>query len=465
MRRSLPIALLLLCALGALAPAARASRTQSTTLDAPRDLLDPDARPKALDDAASLGVKSLRIVLTWQGVAPDPSSRVKPKFDATDPGAYDWSRYDALVDDARQRGWKVLMTPSGPVPRWATNGAKDSVTRPSPNEFRMFVQAAATHFDGKVDTWSIWNEPNQPQFLAPQYSARHEPLSPRIYRNLFFAAVRGLRNAGQGAKPVLIGETSPRGTGKVVPPLTFLRGALCLDANYRRSKRCAAVPASGYAHHAYTTGQGPTFRPPQPNDVTIGVLSRLTGALSRAARAGATKTRLPIWLTEFGIESTPDPLRGVSLQMQSEYRSISERIAYDNPSIVSFNQYLLRDDLPKQGVPRVQRYPGFETGLFSAGGKVKPSFDGFRLPLVAWRRGGRISLWGLVRPAAGVTQATVEISSNRGRTWRRQSTYPTDARGYFTRTVADAKNRQWRLTWTSPAGTVYRGSPTRAYKR
>ncbi len=464
MRRS-PILLIALCLLAALVPVARAAHSQSTTLDGPRDLLDGASRPKALDDAQSLGVRSLRIVLTWQGVAPQADSRVKPKFDATDPGAYDWSRYDALVDAARQRGWSVLMTPSGPVPRWATNGAKDNLTRPSPNEFRMFVEAAAKHFAAKVDVWSVWNEPNQPQFLMPQYSARHKPLSPRIYRNLFFAAVRGLRNAGQSAPPLLIGETSPRGTGKVVPPLTFLRGALCLDARYRRAKRCAAVPATGYAHHAYTTGQGPTFRPPQPNDVTIGVLSRLTRALDRAARAGAVRRRLPIWLTEFGIESRPDPLRGVSLQRQSEYRSISERIAYDNPRVASFNQYLLRDDLPKPGVPKVLRYPGFETGLFTSAGKAKPSFDGFRLPLVAWRRGGRISLWGLVRPAAGVTRATVEVSSNGGRRWRPLTTVSTDRRGYFTRTVSDASRREWRLTWTSPAGTVYHGSPTRAYKR
>ncbi|MGZ6694910.1 MAG: hypothetical protein ACXVFL_04620 [Solirubrobacteraceae bacterium] len=460
------ILLILLCAAAALLPAAaHASHSQSTTLDAPRDLLDDSARPKALDDAAALGVKSLRIVLTWQTVAPASSSRVKPKFDATDPGAYDWGHYDALVAAARQRGWSVLMTPSGPVPRWATNGAKDNLTRPRPNEFRMFVQAAAAHFGAKVDTWSIWNEANQPQFLMPQYSIRHQPLSPRIYRNLFFAAVRGLRNAGQGDKPLLIGETSPRGTGKVVPPLTFLREMLCLDSRYRRAGKCAAVPATGYAHHAYTTGQGPTFHPPEPNDVTIGVLSRLTRALDRAAKAGAVKAHLPIWLTEFGIESVPDPLRGVSLMQQSEYRSISERIAYDNPRVVSFNQYLLRDDLPKQGVPKIMRYPGFETGLFSAGGKVKPSFDGFRLPLVAWRTGSKVSLWGLVRPAAGPTKATVEISSDKGRTWRTLGTYTTDARGYFTRTVSNASGRRWRLVWTAPDGTTYRGSQTRAYSR
>ena len=66
--RRLTIILSLLCALSAvLATAAHASHTQSTTFEAPRDLLDANARPKALDDAASLGVKSLRIVLHVAG--------------------------------------------------------------------------------------------------------------------------------------------------------------------------------------------------------------------------------------------------------------------------------------------------------------------------------------------------------------------------------------------------------------
>ena len=226
---------------------------------------------------------------------------------------------------------------------------------------------------------------------------------------------------------MLLGETSPRGTGKVVAPLTFLRGVLCLDSKYHKtSQSCGKVQAAGYAHHAYTTGQGPTFRPTEPNDVTIGVLSRLPTALDRAAKAGAITAHLPLYLTEFGIESTPDPVRGVSLQRQSEYRAISERIAYDNPRVVAFSQYLLRDDLPKPGVPLLARYPGFETGLFTYKGKHKPAFDGFRLPLAVKRSGSKVSLWGLARPAAGATTATIEARTNGG-SFHALTTVKTDA--------------------------------------
>jgi hypothetical protein len=465
MRRIAP-SILALCALVAavLPAAAHASTSQTMTFEAPVDLANPATRTQAFDEISSFGVKSVRIVMLWQTVAPGSSSRVKPSFDATDPAAYDWSAYDPQIDGAAARGWSVLLTVSGPVPRWASNGARDNLTRPSPKEFQQFVTAAARHYGTKVARWSIWNEPNQPQFLLPQYSAvKHTPLSPRIYRNLFLAAQRGLRAGGLPNAQVLIGETSPRGTGKVVAPLTFLRGVFCLDSKYRKVGKCAELHADGYAHHAYTTAAGPLFKPKEPNDVTIGVIGRLVSALSRAASAGAVDSRLGIHLTEFGIQSTPDPIVGVSQARQSDYRSIAERLAYDQPRIVAFSQYLLRDDPPVPSAPLAARYPGFESGLRTNAGKAKPALTGFRLPLAALRRGSRVSLWGLVRPAAARTPVTVEYAS--GGSFKRLFTLTTDSRGYFTRTTSLRSGRRYRLAWTQPDGRTIHGTPTRVYKR
>jgi hypothetical protein len=196
--------------------------------------------------------------------------------------------------------------------------------------------------------------------------------------------------------------------------------------------------------------------------VTIGVLSRLTTVLDKAARAGAITSNLPIYLTEFGIESTPDPIRGVSLARQSDYRSTSERMAYDNKRVVAFSQYLLRDDLPVLNVPSFERYSGFQSGLFTAAGKHKPSFDGFRLPLSVRRSGSKkVSFWGLVRPAGGATTATIEIRGKSG-SWRQLTTVQTDARGYFKKSGSFVDGRTWRLVWKAPDGTTFRGSTTRA---
>ena len=144
MHRRLLLFTVLAAALLAPAGSAVASHGQTTSFEAPRDFLDPAMRETAFNDVASFGVHSIRLVMYWRDVAPSTKSRVKPAFDATDPSAYDWSRYQPVIDEAKARGWSVLLTLSGPVPRWATNGARDQVTRPSPNEFRMFVMGVAT---------------------------------------------------------------------------------------------------------------------------------------------------------------------------------------------------------------------------------------------------------------------------------------------------------------------------------
>ena len=444
--------------------AAAASHTQTTSFEAPVELRSAATLDAALDEIASFGARSLRVVMYWQDVAPAPTSRVKPAIRSSDPAAYDWSVYDGIVAGAKQRGFRVLMTVSGPVPRWATNGALDNLTRPSPQEFAQFMEAAGRHFGRQIDQWAVWNEPNHPQFLLPQYSARtHKPLSPAIYRKLYVAGRRGLRDAGLGDVPVLIGETSPRGTGKVVAPLTFLRGVLCLDGRYRRTGHCTRLGADGYAHHAYTTGEGPFFRPPGPNDVTIGVLGRLVSALNRAAAAGAIDRRLPIYLTEFGIQSFPDRIAGVSLPRQADFRSIAERIAYDTPRVVAFSQYLLRDDPPVPGARGQARYAGFQSGVRTFDGKPKPALNGFRLSLAALHVGTRTSLWGLVRPAQGRTTALIQ--ERRGSTWRDLRQVTTDVRGYLTLRIPFRSGARYRLVWTAPGGQTFQGSTTRVYRR
>src|SRR3954453_19215408 len=458
MLRTLAFTLLLLALL---AVPAQASRSQVTYFEAPRDFLDASTRDASFDEVGGLGARAVRIVMLWQKVAPDPDSRVAPKVDATDPAVYNWGEYDAAVDAARARGMSVLLTVSGPVPTWATNGARDHLTRPSPAGYRRFMTAVARHFDTRVSRYSIWNEPNQPQFLMPQYDKRHRPVSPKTYRGLFQAGQRGLREGGS-TKPVLFGETSPRGTGKVVAPLTFLRGALCLGSSYKRDRKCSKLDIDGYAHHAYTTRQGPFFKPSGRNDVTIGVLGRLITALDRAGRAGAIAKGVKVHLTEFGIQSEPDPVYGVSYARQEEYRAISERLAYYNSRVASFSQYLLRDDEPDPGKPPVSRYPGFESGLRRSDGKAKVALDGFRLPLVAKGRGSRTTLWGLVRPATGATKVTIQ-QADKGKDFKDLTTVTTDTRGYFTRRTPNRSGRRWRLRWTDGSGTVRTGAPIRAY--
>jgi hypothetical protein len=460
-RRSLVIALL---ALACAAPAAAAAPGQAMTFEAPSELLDDVRRDAALDEIRAFGVTRVRVLVYWEQFAPAPGDRVRPVFDAADPAAYPagtWDRLDRLFESAELRGIAVQPTLTGPVPRWATKARRDRVTEPLPAEFELWATAVARRYAGQAVTWSIWNEPNHPQFLLPQFRSGHAA-SPRLYRRLFLAGLRGLRAGGVAEDAaVLAGETAPRGTPRVVAPLAFLRGVLCLDSRYRRTTaRCDPLPAAGWAHHAYTTAAGPRFRPSARDDVTIGVLSRLTKALDRAARAGAVAKKLPVHLTEFGIQSEPDPYAGVSFTRQAEYLGIAERIAWRNPRVASFSQYLLRDDQPRPG-PRASRYGGFESGLRLADGTAKPAYDAFRLPLAVDLRGSRATIWGIVRPAEGATTATLLGSVKGG--WTELRSVATDEFGAFAVTVTHRSGRRYRLRWTSPDGVVREGAPIRAF--
>jgi hypothetical protein len=460
MRRLIPI--LIAAAVLLPAGAAHANSSQFTTFEAPVQLLNDSTRDATLAELQGLGVKSIRTLVTWKDVAPSPDATTKPSFDASDPNAYNWGIFDRLVSAARARGMRLYFTLTGPVPVWATQGKSDHVTRPLASEFQQFAAAAGKHFGASVSWWSIWNEPNHPLFLDPQY-VHGKPYSGKLYRGLLTAGISGLRSAGITA-PILMGETAPAGSTHDVAPLTFLRQALCLSSSYHKSKSCGKVDVDGYAQHPYTTAGGPFHVPPR-EDVMIGVLSRLTSALDKAARARAIPSHLPVYLTEFGVQSFPDRIAGVTLAKQSDYRSISEWIAYHNPRVKSFSQYLLVDSAPDPSAPSFARYPGFESGLYLyVGQKRKPVYDSFRLPLVARQRGHSVSLWGLVRPATGPGTVTVLYARAHSSKYHTLKRVHYSSSGYWTASTRYSKGTRYRVRWRDASGQVFTGPPTAIYR-
>ncbi len=137
-RRSTLTALLAGLTLGALAsaPAALASHSEAVYFEGSTDLLSPVTRPHAIAQLQALGVKALRVELSWYDVAPGQKSATKPNFEATNPAGYSWGEYDALIDEAQALGWKVLLTVTSPVPRWATSN-KAGAVRHEPRHPRL----------------------------------------------------------------------------------------------------------------------------------------------------------------------------------------------------------------------------------------------------------------------------------------------------------------------------------------
>jgi hypothetical protein len=458
--------------------AALASQSQAVYFEGSSTLLSAKSRPKAIAQLQYLGVKALRVELEWYDVAPNPASASKPAYDMTAPGNYAWGEYDALIAEARRLHWKVLLTVTSPVPRWATSNKKSPyVTRPDPKDFEEFMTAVARHygasgpFGSTVSLFSIWNEPNHPAFLQPQWNTNGTAASPRIYRALYQAGFAGLKAGGIQSPQVLIGETAPTGYDKVnykrekskallhdVAPLLFLRETLCLNSRYQKSGSCTPLTAAGYAHHAYSTAAGPFYKPSEKDDVTIGVLSRLSSALSKAYAARATTSNLAIYLTEFGVQSKPNKYLGVSVTKQAEYDAISEKIAWSNPRVAAFSQYLLVDD-PQGGKPGSSvngGTVGFQTGLEYLGGRPKPLYSAWPVPLVVSKSARGYSLWGLVRPASGATKLTVLVQPKGSRSYKTLASVATNSLGYWTLSSSTAGSH-WRVRWVSPAGVKYEG--------
>ena len=116
---------------------------------------------------------------------------------------------------------------------------------------------------------------------------------------------------------------------------------------------------------------------------------------------------------------------------------------------------------------RRQRYAGFESGLRTLGRQAQAlattaSACRSRSP----RRATKVSLWGLVRPAAGATTASIEVRSQ-GRLVPATDGRCAPTRGAtFAKSAANAGGREWRLVWQAPDGTgLHAGRRPRGLRR
>jgi hypothetical protein len=450
------------------APEARASSSQWSMFEDHPTLVrsGPIVREQTLQTITALGADTLRVQIKWSEVAPSPSARKKPRFNATDPAAYPgFEPYDDLILRAAGRGFRVLLTLAPDAPRWATTGGRGRNYKIKASEFANFARAAGRRYSGifgglpAIRYWSIWNEPNHIFFVSPRSAA------PRVYRAMVARGVPALRAAAAKGSQIFVGELAPVGTAtKVIGPLRFMQQWLCLNKSWRRvsSGGCRGfkkVVANGFAHHPY----GPTTAVPARRDIlSMLVIRRLGSALDRAARAGRISRGLPIYSTEFGYQSNPpDPFVSTSLKRQAELLNLMEQYSYRYSRLKSFSQYLLFDDRARSGSSAL-RWAGFQTGLRFSNGKQKPAYDAYRLVLVVKRRGGGVSIWGHVRPGSGARFVQLQRLSG-GSFVNDGAPFKTDSRGYFSvRRGTRAQYRYEGFTGSSSPGTTLGLSRTAA---
>jgi hypothetical protein len=141
--------------------------------------------------------------------------------------------------------------------------------------------------------------------------------------------------------------------------------------------------------------------------------------------------------------------------------AVAEHMAYVNPRVRSFSQYLMTDDAPRAS--KLNRYAGFESGLKTHSGKKKPAYRAFRLPLAVENYGASDVLWGLVRPQRSKTTVTIQADPPGKKSWTKVKTLTTTSTGVYALRVAHRKGQQFRVLWTAPSGAKFYGAAVRAY--
>ena len=289
--------------------------------------------PRTLKLVSQLNASRIRVNVRWTYVVGKAARRRRaPKHIA-----YNWTGYDGLIRLATPRGIGLELTLTGPAPAYATGNHRWGHYKPKASAFKAFAAAAAEHFRGKVDRYSIWNEPNYVGWLSPLSQG------PRLYRALYLAGYRAIKRADPNAQ-VLIGETSPAGhPGRSTAPLEFLRRMTCATRHYTAARICTPLLADGYAHHAYDPAHSPTYRYPGADNVTLATLYRLTNALDDLAAEGLLTTPLgeplDVYVTEYGYFASGK--YRVSPTRHARYLVQAFKMAQRNPRVRQLLQYLL----------------------------------------------------------------------------------------------------------------------------
>ncbi len=475
-------------------------------------LTDPAGEIAALH---ALGVNRVRVSFAWSSIAPDPTSRTPPHFDAANPAAYPasgWAVYDTIARDLTRdhMGLDLVLAPY--PPKWAegTGVPKESTPppvdwNPSAPMFEKFVEAVGTRYSGhftppgarsplpRETFWSLWNEPNGGFQLAPQ-TIDHGTVdsSPYHYRLLADAAWTALHTTGHGHDTTLIGELAPVGTyiqaGKsndfaVMDPLQFVRALYCVGANDQPlrgraatlqhcpptaagSKRFVAqnpvlFHATAFADHPYPQALAPDQKiPGGADDAVLAQLPTLFTTLDRLQRAYGSSKRFDVYSTEFGYITTPPATQAGRISQAKAARWInwSEYLSWRMPRLLSYDQFLFADPPPVPHKP----YRAFASGLANYTGAPKPGYYAFRMPI--WlpqstaKHGGTLEVWGCVRPAklypmGHRAPAQIQFEAKGTHHWSTIATVSTRTRyGYFDVDERFPASGSVRIRWTPSHG-------------
>jgi hypothetical protein len=279
---------------------------------------------QAMKDA---GMTWIRIEIGWQAVE-------------WSQGTLDWSYIDPMVNLAQGYGFKILGLVTY-APDWATTGNTPTMhgSPTDPTQFAEFASAAATHYQGKINAWEVWNEPNIREFWGPTPDvARYATLLEVTYQAI---------KAVDPSSTVLSGGLSSAGQ---ITPLDFVEGLNAIGANKY---------LDGVALHPYTF-------PELPNVAGIQSITSVHDVMQKQ-----------VWLTEFGAPTGTAPYAAVSTTDQAT--AMAQVLSWEKTTPWAGPVFVY--DMVDAGTDPNNIMDNF--GLLDAAGNPKPAYLAVKNALVA----------------------------------------------------------------------------------
>jgi Cellulase (glycosyl hydrolase family 5) len=451
--------------------ASRSLRTYTTrgTLPLRTGLFDPSHlnSPEAFAKTAQAGAQYVRLIVRWSSIAP---ANPALDFDATDPTSpgYSWSDLDARIEAAEGADLTPILDITA-TPSWAYAKQPGKVNAGTPKTAALgqFAQALATRYDGQnldaesnplpaVNVFEVWNEPNLSLDLGPAKASSY-----RAMVNAVAASV----HAVDSKNLVVAGGLDPFGHKKgkkqawnSIAPLAFMRSLLCVSKGAHPHSTCKnKIHFDVWSHHPYTFG-GPFAHASNPDDVSLGDLSKMRALLRAGVKAHHVVSPHPVqfWVTEFSWDSKP-PRKGAA-PMALASRWTAESLYQAWRSGVSLLTWFGLEDR-SGGSP-------YKNGLYFHGSslesaKAKPVLTAFRFPFVAYLGRSSVTVWGRDATSTKV-RVMIQLRHGKSGSWKTAGYVVANSNGIFRASMKlKATKKDWLRAVASGSGKSLGFSLTR----
>lgn len=142
-----------------------------------------------------LGMDWVKAQIQWWLVRPDP-----------DPAVEQWFFYDAVIDEAHNKGLRLMVSVVG-APEWTRAAGGENGPPDDYNEYARFLGELIDRHPGKIDAIEVWNEQN----LDREWTSTNG-ISPEDYVRFLQIAYDAIK-AKDPNIIVISGALSPTGTG------------------------------------------------------------------------------------------------------------------------------------------------------------------------------------------------------------------------------------------------------------